>query len=49
MVKDLAQVINYGSPAALYPAGAIALLTIGRELHRRLAACRLLQGPREGA
>src|SRR6185295_12232385 len=29
MVKDLAQVINYGSPAALYPAGAIALLTIG--------------------
>jgi peptide/nickel transport system permease protein len=29
MVKDLSQVINYGSPAALYPAGAIALLTIG--------------------
>jgi len=29
LVKDLSQVINYGSPAALYPAGAIALLTIG--------------------
>ena len=29
MVKDLRDMINLGSPAALYPAGAIALLTIG--------------------
>jgi len=29
LVKDLSAVINYGSPAALYPAGAIALLTVG--------------------
>lgn len=29
MVKDLREVINYGSVAPLYPAGAIAILTIG--------------------
>lgn len=29
MVKDLKDMINLGSPAPLYPAGAIALLTVG--------------------
>jgi peptide/nickel transport system permease protein len=29
MVKDYRDMINFGSPAPLYPAGAIALLTIG--------------------
>jgi peptide/nickel transport system permease protein len=29
MVKDYRDMINFGSVAPLYPAGAIALLTIG--------------------
>ncbi|SQA97543.1 Probable D,D-dipeptide transport system permease protein ddpC [Cedecea neteri] len=38
MVRDNAQAINFGQFAPLYPAAAIALLTIGVNLGGRLAA-----------